>query len=306
VGNTNVRLIRTTGLPSAERRALERAVHQGELERVRPGVLVQRGALDSLWPEERHHVLVRAASTRLRATDVLSHESACAVLGLPFVGDWPSKVHVLDPTSSTTRVTAWFVRHGVVRNAPGRTFDRNGMLTTTPARTAVDIASSRSLDGAVPVVDHVLRTLQATAEQLAAEVSRVIKGRTRAAVAVGMGSAASGSPAESVCRVRFRQLGVPDPVQQHVFARPGERTAIVDFWFPEHGVVVEVDGRAKYEDDAMLDGRSTADAHWQEKQREDFVRSFPEVRTVVRVTWADLMNPDRLRMKLHRAGVPCR
>lgn len=306
MGNANVRLIRTTGLPSAERRALERAVHRGELERVRPGVLVPHGALDGLWPEERHHVLVRAAVTRLRPTDVLSHESACAVLGLPFVGDWPSKVHVLDPTASTTRVTAWFVRHGVERNAPRQAVDHDGILTTTPARTAVDIASARPLDHAFPVVDHVLRTLQATPEQLAAEVSRLAKGRTKAAVAVGMGSAASGSPAESVCRVRFRQLGVPDPVQQHVFARPGDRTAIVDFWFPEHGVVVEVDGRAKYEDDAMLDGRSTVEAHWQEKQREDFVRSFPEVRTVVRVTWADLMDPDRLRLKLHRAGIPCR
>ena len=116
-----------------------------------------------------------------------------------------------------------------------------------------------------------------------------------------MGSALSDSPAESLCRVRFRQLGAPEPVQQHVFARPADRTAVVDFWFPDQGVVVEVDGRAKYGE-----GPEAAAAHWQEKQREDFVRSFPDFRTVVRVVWADLMEPERLRAKLLRAGVPCR
>ncbi len=55
----------------------------------------------------------------------------------------------------------------------------------------------------------------------------------------------------------------------------------------------------------MLGGRTTADAHWQEKQREDFVRSFPDVRAVVRLTWADLMDPERVRTKLRRAGIPC-
>ena len=281
-------------------------MHRGELERVRPGVLVAAGALDGFWPEQRHLVLVRASLQRIRPTDVVSHESACAVLGLPFIGSWPSKVHVLDPVNAITRVTAWFVRHGSAARPPRSTVERDAIRATTPARTAVDIASARPLDAALPVIDHVLRTLRATREELTAEVELLTKGQTRAAVAVGMGSAASESPAESVCRVRFRQLGVPEPVQQHAFARAGARTAVVDFWFPDQGVVVEVDGRAKYEDAAMLDGRTTADAHWQEKQREDFVRSFSEVRTVVRLTWADLMDPERLRIKLVRAGVPCR
>ncbi|WP_439691443.1 type IV toxin-antitoxin system AbiEi family antitoxin domain-containing protein [Curtobacterium sp. SP.BCo] len=306
MGKADVRLIRTAGLPGAERRALERAVRRGVLERIRPGVLVQAGALDGLWPEERHRILVLASATRLRALDLVSHESACAVLGLPFVGPWPSKVHVIDPTTGATRVTAWFVRHGSASRLPEGDVGVEGFRVTTPARTAVDVASSRLLLHSLPVVDHVLREGRATLAQLTEEVERLAKGHVRAAAAIGMGSAASGSPAESVCRVRFRQLGVPEAVQQHVFARPGERTAVVDFWFPEQGVVVEVDGRAKYEDTAMLDGRTTADAHWQEKLREDFVRSFPEVRTVVRVTWADLMDPERLRVRLRRAGIPCR
>ena len=121
-----------------------------------------------------------------------------------------------------------------------------------------------------------------------------------------MGSALSGSPAESVARVRFRQLRTPEPVQQHEFSRAGAQRAVVDFWFPDQGVVVEVDGRAKYEDPQMLAGISTADAHWREKQREDFVRSFTAVRGFVRLTWADLMDPETVRAKLTQAGIPCR
>lgn len=280
-------------------------MHRGELERLRPGVLVAPGSLDALRPDERHLVLVRASLTRIRDQDVICHESACAVLGLPVVGRWPPRVHVADPTTTHTRVTAWFVRHGVAHRPPPVTIGR-GLVVTTPARTAVDVAATRPLVSSLPAVDHVLRNTVATPADLRAEAELLGNGRAKAALALEMGSTRSGSPAESVCRVRLRQLGAPEPVQQQAFERPGERTAVVDFWFPDQGVVLEVDGRAKYEDPVMLDGRSTADAHWHEKQREDFVRSFPEVRTVVRVTWTDLMDPDRLRVKLVRAGVPCR
>lgn len=159
----------------------------------------------------------------------------------------------------------------------------------------------------VPMIDAALCRRLVLPEMLVDELSAVDpKERARADRAVAMGSPLSGSPAESIGRVRFRQLGAPDPVQQHEFARLGERRASVDFWFPDQGVVVEVDGRAKYEDPAMLGGRSTADAHWQEKRREDVLRSFPEVRFVVRFSWSDLMDVETVRAALVRVGIPCR
>jgi len=154
-------------------------------------------------------------------------------------------------------------------------------------------------------VDAVLSRRLSDRATLEAEFAALTAARSKAGIAIAMGSALSGSPAESVCRVRFRELGVPEPVQQHVFARAGSETAVVDFWFPDQGVVVEVDGRAKYEDPVMLDGRSTADVHWREKRREDFIRSCPGVRAVIRLSWSDLMQPDRVRAALRRAGVPC-
>ncbi|MGL3200351.1 MULTISPECIES: hypothetical protein [Curtobacterium] len=302
----DVELIRTRGLPSAERRAVERAATRGLLQRVRPGVLVRAGSLDGLWPEERHLVTLRANAPFIDERAVVSHESACALLGIPVVGDWPDRVHIADATTGTTRVSAHFIRHGVRRRPVATVLDALGLWTSDGARTAVDIAARRPAVTALPIVDHVLRVGLATPETLGREVARLEIGATKAQSVVEMGSTLSGSPAESLCRVRFRQLGTPEPVQQHEFRRPGEPPAIVDFWFPDQGVVVEVDGRGKYEDPAMLDGRTTAEAHWREKRREDFVRSFPEVRFVLRLSWQDLMRPEQVRDALRRAGVPCR
>lgn len=302
----DVELIRTRGLPSAERRAVERSATRGLLQRVRPGVLVRAGSLDGLWPEERHLVVLRANAPLIDERVVVSHESACALLGIPVVGDWPGRVHLADETTGTSRVTSHFVRHGVHRRPIRRSVIVLGLRVTDGARTAVDLAARRAEVVAQPAVDHVLRTGQATPQSLLREVERLTVGGSKARSVVERGSALSGSPAESVCRVRFRQLGTPEPVQQHEFRRPGAASAIVDFWFPEQGVVVEVDGRGKYEDPTMLDGGTTAEAHWKEKRREDFVRSFPEVRFVLRFTWRDLLHPERVRDALRRAGVPCR
>lgn len=233
--------------------------------------------------------------------------SASSVHGLPHVGEWPSKVHLLDPTTTHTTVTAWFVRHGCAHHPVTAVQRIVGVPVVTVLRTLIDVASTQPLLRSLGAVDHALHHRLVTPSALADELRLVgPKAHARARAALEMGSALSGSPAESVARVRFRQLRTPEPVQQHEFSRAGAQRAVVDFWFPDQGVVVEVDGRAKYEDPEMLAGASTADAHWREKQREDFVRSFVQVRGFVRLTWADLMDPDLVRAKLTLAGVPCR
>ena len=233
--------------------------------------------------------------------------SASSLLGLPHVGPWPPKVHLLDTATSHTTVTAWFVRHGVSKRPFSDARLVNGIPVAPLARTIVDVAATQPALRSVPAIDHVLRQGLASVADLSRELAAVDpKGHSRAKAALAMGSPLSGSPAESIGRVRFRQVGAPDPVQQQEFTRPGERRVVVDFWFPDQGVVVEVDGRAKYEDPALLGGRTTADAHWQEKRREDFLRSFPEVRFVVRFSWAYLMDLEAVRAALVRVGIPCR
>lgn len=296
----DVQLIRTRDLPSAERRAAERATRKGRLHRVRSGVLVRPGALDGLRPADLHLLLIRASLPRIPPGTSVGMTSAGALHGLPHVGGWPVKVQLIDPSTSHTTITSWFERHGAQRRQPGHLAHVEGIPVTGLVRTIVDIAATEPATSSLAGIDHVLRRKLVSRTALLQELELAPpKAHARARAAIEMGSSLSDSPAESVARVRFRQLGAPEPVQQHEFVRAGERRAVVDFWFPGQGVVVEVDGRAKYGD-----GAASATAHWDEKRREDFVRSFPEVRTVIRFSWADLMDPEVIRVALTRAGVP--
>lgn len=296
---------------------MQRSVRRGDLTAVRPGVLVRPEELTALRPEQRHLLLVRATAPHITAPRRISHVSAAAVYGLPFVAPPPDKVQVSDPRRSNPDTTRFVRVHtdeprpSVTRRYDGLPVTGDGDFCGAPVtslvRTLTDVAATEPLASSLPMLDHALARRLVLPDMLVDELSWVgPKAHARARTAVEMGSALSGSPAESICRVRFRQIGAPEPIQQHEFARPGDRRAVVDFWFPDQGVVVEVDGRAKYEDTAMLAGASTADAHWREKQREDFVRSFDGVRGFVRLTWADLMDPEVVRAKLARAGIPCR
>nr|BFF15511.1 hypothetical protein GCM10025699_68140 [Microbacterium flavescens] len=78
---------------------------------------------------------------------------------------------------------------------------------------------------------------------------------------------------------------------------------IVDFWWPEFGVVGEFDGEVKYRTADMLRGRTPEQVVIDEKRREDALRSMPGVRAVVRWNWADAMRAEPLLAALRRAGV---
>ncbi len=310
-------LIRTADHASAERRALQRRARRGELTVVRPGVFVEQHDVEDLWPEMRHLLLLRATASSVRRPRAISHASAAAVHGLPFVTPPPQKVQVIDPRRTHAETTSLLQVHvappGSSRprrfadTPPTTPVDFCGAAVTSLVQTLVDVAAVACAVASIPMLDAALSERRVFAEMLVDEAEaspRRAPARVQAAIA--MASSLSGSPAESIARVRFRQLGAPDPVQQHEFVRPGDRRAVVDFWFPGQGVVVEVDGRAKYRDPAMLAGASSAEALWQEKRREDFIRSFPEVRLVIRLSWQDLMDPEVIRVALIRAGVPLR
>jgi hypothetical protein len=123
-------------------------------------------------------------------------------------------------------------------------------------------------------------------------------------VAVEFADPLAGSAAESFARVVFAEIGAPEPVLQHEFVtRGGPRS--VDFWFPDHGVAVEFDGRAKYTQDRWLHGRTPVDAFVDEKRRHEDLLMCDGLDELVRIEWRDLQAPERLAARLGAAGVPC-
>ncbi|PZF53333.1 hypothetical protein DEJ23_14745 [Curtobacterium sp. MCSS17_008] len=175
-------------------------------------------------------------------------------------------------------------------------------MTSVP-RTVVDIAMSEDLRTAVVVADAALRR-GVTMGRLRGAVDQRSRGRRRAEHVLDLADGRSGSPAESFARVVLLELGLPTPVLQQEFVADGRRYA-VDFWFPDQGVVVEIDGRAKYTQARYLAGRSPTEVFLEEKRRHERLLTVPGVRAVVRLEWRDLFDPDALVRRFRAVGLPC-
>lgn len=299
-----ITLFRTTSVDDSVGRRLQRQRRDGSMVRVRHGVYVERSAWEALDGISRHLVLVRATVPDLPVGAVLSHESAAAVHGLPRLDAWPLRVHAVVPGAVEDVHRVGLTLHAGSAVPDGRRF--HGVEFTSLSGTAVEIARRADLSGAVVTFDEVLRR-GVSLDELLDAVGRAPRwGTARAAEALEVSSADHESVGESYLAARFHELGIVGLVPQQEFVRSDGGVDRVDFWLPALGMVVEFDGRAKYEDPAMTGGRSGADVVWAEKVREDRVRARPEVRGVVRVTWWHLVESDRLRSLLRTHGVPCR
>ena len=294
--------------PSGRRgSALRAAADAGTLIRLTPGRFVDADEWRRATPGERHIARVKAVHDRLAARLVVSHASAAALHGLPWLGEFPSTVDVIDPLRTTAQTLAHVrKRAGAGRSLRTVSMVANGRLLTGLVSTAVDVAISNELRISVPALDVVLqRGVERRALFAEIEQRNAVHGRHRAMTAVELADAASGSPGESVGRVALDELGAPRPVLQQEFRDTAGLIGRVDFWFPEQGAVIEFDGRAKYVDQSMRSaGVTAADVLVAEKHREDRIRRHPDVRTFGRFGWREANDAEALRGVLRSAGVP--
>lgn len=275
-----------------------------QLVRVGPNAFVRALDWNAAGPRTRYVTRVHARLLRLGAPASASHASAAALHGLAWLAGWPEDVHVTVPKSRYRSRSPGLVLH--TRPLGESEVAQDGRVSaTTVERTVIDVALTGDVRSAVVLADSALRRGVS-----AAELDRALagypaaRGRRTAELVLELADARSGSPAESFARVVFRELGLPEPVLQQEFVLDGRRI-VVDFWFPEQGVVVEIDGRAKYTQARYLAGRSPADAFIDEKRRQELLLTSPDVRRVVRVEWRDLHLPESLAHRLRAAGLPC-
>jgi hypothetical protein len=247
---------------------------------------------------------VCARLSRLGEPAVASHVSAVALHGLAWLYGWPDAVHVTLPKSRYRSATAALVLY--TRPFSDDEVERDGPLAATSIpRTVIDVALRGDVRAGVVLADSALR-LGTSTNQLDAALrkSPAARGRRAAELVLELADVRSGSVAESLGRVLFRELGLPEPVLQQQFVVNGRRI-IVDFWFPEQGVVIEIDGRAKYSQARYLAGRSPTDVFIDEKRRQEALLTVPDVRRVLRAEWRDLEHPEALAPRLRAAGLPC-
>jgi hypothetical protein len=294
--------MREAGVDATTLRRRTRVDGPGRLVKVGPNAFVRGDLWDSAGPRRQYVTRVYARLGRLGVGTTASHESAAAIHGLPSLHGWEAPVHATVPESMYRQRTADLVLH--TRAVPAHERLRAGDLSvTTLPRTVSDIALSGDVRAAVVVADAALRR-GTSIESLRSTVPPRARGRAVAARVLDLADGRSGSPAESLARVVFHELGVTAPVLQQEFLVGGQRFA-VDFWFPDVGVVVEIDGRAKYTQARYRNGRTPTQVFVDEKRRHELLLTVPGVRTIVRLEWRDLFDLDALAQRLRGVGLAC-
>jgi hypothetical protein len=144
---------------------------------------------------------------------------------------------------------------------------------------------------AVTKEDLLVESRRLAVRQSSAKVARVIE----------FANAAADRPGESLSRVSMHQAGMSAPeLQKELFGASGRRY-FVDFWWAEHGLIGEFDGRDKYRNPLFLRGRTPEQALLDEKDREDDLRAAGH--GMVRWGWDVARSPNRLALRLARAGL---
>ncbi|HEV7741552.1 MAG TPA: type IV toxin-antitoxin system AbiEi family antitoxin domain-containing protein [Pseudolysinimonas sp.] len=286
-------------------RRLARAAQSGELSRVRRGAYADSAFWQALSPEDRHLIRVLATSAAARGMPVFSHESAAVAWRMPIVGGLPARPQITVPPGSGLRSNRAVVRH----EAPlGRqdVVDLDAFRLTAPDRTLVDYVAGRTFLSGACAMESALHSGLTDRDRIDRAIARrrPFRGSRKVEAVARFASEHSASPNETLCRVRFHELGFAQPEQQKRYTGRGGQHYWVDFYWPEFDVICESDGRVKYEDPRFLAGRTPEQALWDEKLREDELRA--QSSGFVRLTWNDAWNRAGLVAKLAGAGIPRR
>ena len=281
---------------------------RGELVRIRRGAYVPTESWRAANSLERHLLRIHATESSLPHESTFSHYSAAALHGLPILGSWPSDVHVIGARHRGGHGETGLRRHGTM-NIP-EPVEVGPFRVTSVARTVVDLARVCSLRSAVVTADRAQANAlkphtihQSTSRNdLMAELNTVPRrsGGAKAELAVNFSDGYSGSPGESISRVAFWELGIPQPELQWRFV-DAEGEMFVDFYWKHVNSIGEFDGRSKYFQPEFNPLLSPNEILWQEKLRQNRLLAFSP--RIARWDWDVALDPRRLLSRLASIGV---
>lgn len=300
--DAGVLLRRDAVLAFGDDKVLSRSMRRGTIVRLRHGAY----ALATVWAEAdrvaRHRLLVRAVQRQYGDDVALSHASAHLEMGGP---DWRldlSDGHVTHLVGhSGRRRSSRLIHHHGTCLVDDVTRGESGWLTS-PTRTALDTASLLARDPAVAVLDWHLHQGLTTRPELAQMFQRMQHWphTLRLQIALRMAEPRSESVAETRARLLFLDQGLPVPVPQYEVTHPsGRLIGRLDFAWPEHGLMCEVDGAGKYLRQ-RLPGETVEETVLREKRREDQLREVTGW-SMVRLVWSDLDRPQATAERVRRA-----
>ncbi len=261
------------------------------LARTREWVRLRRGIyIESyLLPDDdtaRHVISARAALLRVTDGAFASHLTGVAVHGFDFLDPDFTIVHLTRIGLASSRTEAG-VHHHVARVPSGRVMTVAGIRVTDPTWTVIDTARESTFEQGIVLAESALWHERTTSESLRSVLLSCADwpGARNAGRVIAFASSLSESPGESLARIAFERLGLPQPRQQVAVRDALGLIGRVDFLWDEFRTIGEFDGRLKYDDER----RETL---YDEKRREDRLREAGF--EVVRFGWADVQGEARV------------
>ena len=280
------------------------AVRKGALVRIRRGAFCESSHWAGLGPRERYVLKIRAATQGSAVPQVLCGYSAAAIWGMPVLDDWPTDVHIVGRAASGGRSKQGIRRHPVAETVL-HVEERDGLMVTGVARTALDVALCSPFAPAIATVDWALWrknphrvALESIQYELSVRSPRY--GRRHAQAVIGFATDLSDSFGESMTRGVIHELGYPTPELQVRFTdRHGHMD--VDYYWRAEDKVGEFDGAAKYLRTEFRANLTPGEVVWREKKREDRLRK--QCDGVIRIIWSEMLNPRLLDVQLREFGL---
>ncbi|KJC64938.1 type IV toxin-antitoxin system AbiEi family antitoxin domain-containing protein [Agreia bicolorata] len=307
---TGLILTSSSSITPSEARQVRRQHRLGSSTRLHRGVYAESERIADLTPRARHLAQVHAIVETRRIRPIIGHLSAAVLWGMPIRPAMPTTVHVVVPPDSSIRSKNGVTVHRE-RLLEEDIVDVGGLLVTSPLRTLIDLARISPFVTAVTALDFALHDRRSTlfrplakAELLAGVTALdAVRGTSRALRAVEFSRAGADNAGETHSRIVIAELGFPAPELQVRHVNPRGGYYYVDFEWPEFRRIGEFDGKGKYLKPEYLDRMSPGDAVFEEKIREDHLRS--DGHGVSRWIPGDVNKRGRLRGILLEAGLPC-
>jgi hypothetical protein len=281
-------------------RALARLVADGALHKVRRGAYVDRHFWDELDPLDQHRVLARAVLRTAECPAVLSHISAAIEHGSEVWDIDLSVVHITRLDGRAGRREAGVKQHrGVLTEEQIRQHD--GVLVVSPARAIVEVTTQQDVEHSLVVANSLLHLKRTSADLVAAEAIKCDRWpdslATRIVVALADPRIETVGETRTAHVIWQQRLPKFEP-QYEIRDHSGQVIARVDFAAPALGVFLEFDGRLKYVQNQQ--GKTLEEVLLEERRREAAICSLTGW-VCVRITWADLMHPERLARRIRAA-----
>ncbi len=262
---------------------------------VRCGALLHPGRGFYVVPGDREpdasgtHRMLCSAALLLYADAMLSGTSALVAHGVDVWGELPAKPHIRRPVDRARGHACFRVRRAFTSSV-----DSPWGPAVPVADAVVEHAVERGMVAGVVSADAALHAGVVTEDDLdrAVETVRCWRNGSRAVAMRTFVDGRRESVGESRCGVALALAGIGATPQVEIHEPDGTLVGRVDFLVDGTKVVVEFDGRLKYDsgDPGVL---------WAEKRREDRLRRLGYV--VVRITWADLERPGVVAARVRSA-----